>query len=313
MTYAEPLEKTNFTINIAEDDYDEYVSSTEYTTGDYIIVTLEEDEVTPLPQKDRKVYRSSADTNTGNYPPANPEKWTDYGAINAYKVIDKYVNTQSERDENILMTFDCSKASLVALFGVVAASATVTLKDSDDVVIFTETVDLLTRNVVSWTTYYFDEFEQQSDLVVPIPFTVGGTLEISLDSDGLVKVGAVGHGLEKNLGVTLRDPGIGILDYSKKDTDSNFGNTYLSQGKFSKYANMQVMVCNNLTDMVNKRLASIRGKACIFIGNNSGTSGVICNTNTYESLIIYGFYRDYDMMISGTTHTDLSISIEGLI
>jgi outer membrane protein assembly factor BamB len=98
---------------------------------------------------------------------------------------------------------------------------------------------------------------------------------------------------------------VGILDYSRKDTNE-FGYTYLKQGNFSKRAEVEAWIYSENIDAIRRVLQDVRGLPIIVDANNSECTG-------YDSLKIYGFYRDFDIVIQGPTMSRISITFEGLI
>jgi len=105
------------------------------------------------------------------------------------------------------------------------------------------------------------------------------------------------------LGDTRYRPALGILDYSKKDTDA-FGRTYLNQGSFAKTVEAEVYIKNYLVDRVNTRLTQLRGQAAVWIGDNGAG---------YGALLVYGFFTDYSIIMQGPNDSVYRIAIEGLI
>jgi hypothetical protein len=112
-------------------------------------------------------------------------------------------------------------------------------------------------------------------------------------------------GQRQEIGKTQYEPTLGILDYSKKETNE-FGYTYLKQGNFKKRAEVEAWLYNTQIDAVRRYLQSIRGIPIIVDANNEDQSN-------YESLVIYGFYRDFNIIIPGPSVSKINIEFEGLI
>ena len=292
MQVVTPRTVNTFTTDVLEDDYPEWVSGNAYAVDDFT-----------MRASIHKVFKCSG-ANSSTVPPEdNTDQWVDYGATNAYKVLDEYVNTQTEQTNEITMTLDWDKSSLLALFNLDAYEVEITIADSLAVDIFNEIIDLSNRDVSNWFSYFFAEFNFRQDIVKELPFIDGGTCTVVIRKTGsTAKVGLLAHGVARDLGFTLYNPNIGIIDYSKKVTDAVFGNTFLQKGAFSKRNSLSVILDTANLDIVNKRLSDLRATAAIYIGDD-----------TYDSLIIYGFYRDYDITLSNPVKSFLNIEIEGLI
>jgi len=100
---------------------------------------------------------------------------------------------------------------------------------------------------------------------------------------------------------------ISILDYSRKDTD-DFGNTYLRQGNYAKKVECDIWLQNGQIDWVRKKLADVRATPAVYNFNN-----VNLQTSDFESLIVYGFYRNFEIIIPGINYSKCSFEVEGLI
>ena len=66
------------------------------------------------------------------------------------------------------------------------------------------------------------------------------------------------------------------------------------------------MVLNSsFVDEMNRRLTNIAGEATLFLADE--------REGGYESLLIYGFYRDFDIIITSNDKSECNLTIEGLI
>ena len=106
-------------------------------------------------------------------------------------------------------------------------------------------------------------------------------------------------GLVKQPGVR---PGarIGIMDYSLKKPDE-WGNIEVVERAFSQTARWSFQVPGALLDRLYDLLASIRARPGLFIGGK------------FAGLKVYGFYREFDIVIEYDRMVECSIDLEGLI
>lgn len=102
----------------------EYDSTTSYSTGDQVKVSFESDGTTPRYPVEE--YESLADTNSGNYPPDNPDQWRLLGASNRWAMFDDFTNTQTENTDSIGVEVNSSKTNSVGLFNLQAKVLTLT-------------------------------------------------------------------------------------------------------------------------------------------------------------------------------------------
>jgi hypothetical protein len=175
-----------------------------------------------------------------------------------------------------------------------------------------EVVDLEYYDVsvnAGWYYYFFTDVDYLEDAIWSFTDYNSSILRINVrwKSGENAKCGMVALGKQYSLGKSQYEPVLEILDYSKKETDSQ-GRTYLKQGNFAKRAEVQAWIYNSQIDAIRRALQSVVGQAVMFDGNNEGTSGT-----DYTSLVIYGFLRGQSITIPGPVVSRLDIDFEGLI
>lgn len=294
MKYVIPRTITLNSTNVVENDYPEWVSGTLYTVGTYV-----------MRASIHKVFKCAVATSGTTPPESDTANWVDYGSTNAYKVIDEYVNTKTSNADSVIFSFTQSEVcDTIALFNLNAVYVTVTMNDGTSD-IFTKTVSLDNTSISDLYDYFFEDFIFRTDLFVTLPAyrNITYTVEVH-NTGGNAEIGLVVIGKSKDLGVTLYNPTIGILDYSKKETNT-WGGTYLAKGKTAKKAECQVIVDTGFVDEVNKRLASLAGTATLFVGDE--------REGGFESLLIYGFFRDFSIVIPNPSKSECNLNIEGLV
>jgi hypothetical protein len=125
---------------------------------------------------------------------------------------------------------------------------------------------------------------------------------MSLTSPSTVKVGNIVYGETITLGLTQMGLGFGIKDFSAKDTDE-YGNTIFVQRTYSKRMEPTVYVENTQLRFIDRTLSRLRATPTVWIGSEE---------YIYSPLVIYGFYRDYNIDIPYPSHSLLRLEIEGL-
>lgn len=236
---------------------------------------------------------------------ATPPSWLDLGATNRFKMFDQIISTQTvyatEIDVDILPGAIVNAA---AFFGLSGNSITLTMTDPTDGVVFTETRSLQDNTIIiDWYTYFFEEISFLPDMVfLGLPAYGSATLTAYVDGGaGSAKVGEVVIGKQRTIGVSNFGTSVSIIDYSVKSTD-DFGNTIITQRAYSKRADYDVTVETAAVAAVQKALADIRTTPTVFIGDEDR-----------PETVVYGFYKQFNIVLSTPSISDCSIEVEGLV
>lgn len=231
--------------------------------------------------------------------------WLDLGATNRFKMFDQIISTQTvyaaEIDVDILPGAIINAA---AFFGLSGNSITLTMTDPTDGVVFTETRSLQDNTIIiDWYTYFFEEISFLPDMVfLGLPAYGTATLTAYIDGGaGDAKVGEVVIGKQRTIGVTNFGTSVSIIDYSVKSTD-DFGNTVITTRAYSKRADYDVTVETAAVAAVQKALADIRTTPTVFIGDEDR-----------PETVVYGFYKQFNIVLSTPSISDCSIEVEGLV
>lgn len=221
--------------------------------------------------------------------------WKDLGATNQLKIFDEYINTQSEHDTAMTYTFSALAGNTIALFNLEGISATVTVGG------FTTTVDLTSVGIQDWGDYFYAPVEYRRDVLIELPQSFTSTIELTITGDS-AKCGAVVYGTRKDLGATLLGAQFGIDDYSTK-VISDAGNIYVKEGKYNKRANLDVSIANSRINAVASLLTDLRATRTVFVGDE---------TDTYEYLLVYGYYQNFEFQLPNGVLSSYSIELKGL-
>lgn len=128
-----------------------------------------------------------------------------------------------------------------------------------------------------------------------------GTITINLyGTAGAVGCGKVVVGSVFGLGDTNYGTSVGITDYSTAATDT-FGNTTIVKRKYTKRMTAKLSINNALIDGIYNILAEYRSTPAVWVGYEG-----------YTSLIVFGFYKDFDINIAYPESSDCSLIITGL-
>lgn len=291
---AQPFLVASMTTNVPEDDYPQWSSSESYVVGDRRMINHHNYEA---------LIANTNKNPTGS--PTDPPTWLDLGFTNRWKMFDDKVGTTTTNPESITLKIVPGKAvDAMAFFGVDAASVFVRVVDPYQGIIFESQVSAVsTDGIDDWYSYFFSPVDLNEDFaLLDVPVGTYGSIEIVISKPGgIAAVGALIMGKMADLGETLYGTSVGITDYSRKDVD-DFGNFTVVERGYSKRAEFDISLPTGKVSSTQRTLTKYRAKPIVWIGEAS-----------YQSTIVYGYFRDFSLVISGPQFSDCSISVEGLV
>lgn len=256
------------------------------------------------------VYRATTDIAAGVEPgaetvtPESPAKWQDRGVTNRWRMFDEKIGTVTTNPESIEFSITPgSGIDSVAFFGVDASAVSITVYDAaTGVVASRQTAPVLTDGVDDWYAYFFSPIELLEDFIMSgLPASAYYALDIKLlKPGGIAKVGAIVLGKTVRIGCARYGTSVGIVSFSRKDRDE-FGNFIIVPRRSSKRADFDVSLDTPNVSQVHRLLTKYESKPVVWIGSEN-----------IEATILYGFYRDFSIIISGPKVSDCSIIVEGL-
>jgi len=255
-------------------------------------------------------YNSLVNTNTNNIPDVVASTfWELIGPDNKHAMFDGQVSTETTKATSpLIVTISPSIVNSVALLGLTGKTVKIEMRDGGaSPPVYSRTVDLEGSIILDWYMYFFEPFEKLSEVVLTdLPPYSNGQITMTLSSGGNVAIGEMLVGTVYALGDMALEHGatIGIIDYSRKDTDPDTGLTTFVQRAYSKRMSGQFLIENGSISGVQKILSGIRAVPSVYIGSE---------VTDYAALIVYGFYRDFSIDIAYPTHSFCRIEVEGLI
>ena len=234
-------------------------------------------------------------------------KWSYDRYDNNHAMFDGYVNKQSIKATSIVVVLDTTEQiDDVVLFNIDGSTINVTCNDGASDV---SDVDYsLTFSSPTGEDFTPMTGDYKDAVVCPIPGSTYNTLTITITitaaAGRTAKCGMCVAGRSATLGKTRYAPAMSIVDYSTKDTN-DFGETYLNQRAYAKTISADLFFDTGDMVPVYKLLTAVRSTICVWDFNNDSTD--------YESLIVYGFYKDFDVILQNLAQSICTIEIEGLI
>jgi hypothetical protein len=293
------IDKANLTLSsVAILDNPVYSILVSYNIGDKVTYNLD-------PVNGDRNYESLIGANLDNDPSLDDgSKWLDLGPSNRWKMFDELNQSQSIDADLIYIKVTLGEVvNSISLLNISARTVQIIMTDPIDGIVYDETINLISDSGINnWYDYYFLPIERINSLVITdLPVYPDAIIDVNLSDTGLnVAMGVLAFGLANNIGITDYGTGIGIVDYSIKSLDS-FGNFTITPRAFSKRADYAVTLKTERVAAVQNLLSSLRTTPAVWIGNEN-----------FASTIIYGYYRDFDIVLSDFSNSECSITVEGL-
>ena len=276
-----------------ETDYPAWSSATAYAVGARVILTATH----------RRYEALAASTNVS--PSTDPTKWLDLGPTNRWAMFDARVGTATSRTASLQVGLAPGAIDALALIDTEAESATVTLTAGGvQVYSRSQTFNVGGVAIDNWFSWFFEPLGQKTSMLfLDVPVYAAGQLSVTLTRDNpadSVSCGTLLVGRQLSLGDTEHGADIGIIDYSRKETDQ-FGVTSVVERAFAKRMTAKVVMPTDAIDDIHRSLAALRATPVLWIGSES-----------FESLTVYGFYKEFSIDIAYPTVSYCSLTIEGL-
>ena len=231
--------------------------------------------------------------------------WLDLGFINPLRMFDNKLDSRTTGPSPLVI--DITPNMLVnglALFNVDAATVQITYTDPDDGLVYdTGQISMLDNSgVQDWYSFFFDPYLVKADLArVDLPAYIDGTVQITLDGAGAdVAIGEIVLGTIYQIGEAQYGSSAGIIDFSRKEQDQ-FGNFEIVPRRFSKRAEFDAVIPPAYGGSVQRTLARLRATPIVWIGSVD-----------LEETIVYGYFREFDILLSNPAFSNVTITVEGL-
>ena len=287
---------TLLSTNVLEDDYPLWDSSTEYALNETLIYVV--DDI-------HWVIRSLVAANIANVPTglSTDTKWVKVSATNRWKMFDLQTTSQTYNTTSIDVTLaGVNFVDSVAALNIDGASIQIIGKDQYSTEFYNETVSLVsTEGIYDPYTYFFTALVYLTDIVkTDLPIYALATYQVIISKAGTAKCGTLLIGKLIDVGATEYGMQIGITDYSIKQANE-FGDFVITERAYSKNMTLTTYVENaNVNSLVNQ-FNTYRATPLVWIGSDS-----------FSASFIYGFYKDYGVVVRYTNNSLINFEIEGL-
>jgi uncharacterized protein (DUF2237 family) len=299
LTIVQPMGITDAMLTactVPETDYAAYASGTTYAKGLRVIVVAT-----------HTIYESLQNTNVGNDPTlaASALWWIAVKPTNRWACFDASNSTQTAQASSMVYTLVPGVAvnALAVLNLTNATSLRVQMTSAAYGAVYDTTVNLyaMPRGPDWWSWFLGVRNAPTTARLLDLPSYPDATLVITLTGGSALAMGVLLLGQQVQFGYGVEyGAKVGIIDYSTKTTDT-FGNVVIVPRAFAKRATFDLNLYTADVDPLNIALSSIRTIPCLYIG-----------ANAYESTIVFGFYKSFDILISYPERALCQFVIEGL-
>lgn len=253
-----------------------------------------------------RIYQSKQAANVGNTPESSPSWWAEVSGTNKWAMFDNGVASATSSASPLTVVFEPGIIDALVLIGLVGNTAEVTITDgAGGPTISTRTLDLQAPVIADWYAYFFEPFRQVPLFVLlDLPPYLNAVVTVTITGDADVACGMCIPGRSYTVGDTELGVQVGIRDYSRKVTDPDTGLVTLEQRKFAKTLTASVQARRELFAEISQALEGVRAVPCVWVADDDGST---------TPLTVYGFYRDFRLVVSYPTTGVYSLDIEGMV
>lgn len=278
----------------AETDYSAWSAATTYAANDKCIKA-----------STHRIYQSIAGGNLNHDPALDTTAtyWLDIGPTNRWAMFDRTVGSITSQATPLTVVLAPGIVDSIALLDVAATSVHITMTDGGGgSTVYDKTVDMTDMAILlDWWGYFFDPILPKDTLTAnDLPPYSTGQITVAITAAATAQCGTLVVGNNVEIGTLRPGAGLGIIDYSRKETDQ-WGVTSVTERAYAKRFDLDVMVDAVKVDYVAKKLAEIRATPVVWIGDD-----------IYASLVALGFYKDWSITIAYPTLAEARLTIEGL-
>jgi len=242
-------------------------------------------------------------------PSHTSNKWLYVSVINSLKPFDGIVGFNPCRKSGTIEYSIVPDAGVNSIVIFNLKGTYLTVKVNGGSPNYEKTIDLIDKSVVyDWFTYFFSDIPELNmimfnDLVVENPQTDIISIEIGGFEVGETEVGEIVLGEIEQIGVTKRGVQYSFVDYSRKETDT-FGNFNIIERPFTKRVSGDIFVFKEEVLKISSTMSNIRTTPVVWVFSDL--------PELYSTCVVYGYYRDFSMVLPHLEGVEMSLEVEGL-
>ncbi|WP_153117365.1 carbohydrate-binding protein [Rhodocyclus tenuis] len=279
--------------DVPESDYAPYSAATTYELGARCIVV-----------SDHAVYESLVAGNVGSTPATSPAKWVRVSATNRWKLFDLVNSSRTVRAASLF--YEIKPGAAVNALAVLnlSGATSIRIRVTDPVygLVYDRSTTLISAPAfASWYDWFYaDRVSDPQHVALDLPSFPAATIRVDLTGDSSLGVGTLLLGQAKAIAETRYGSRVGIRDYSRKESNE-WGDVDLVQRAFARVCSLPAIVPHASKWRTAQLLDSLRATPTLWIAVDDDSL-----------LTVFGWYRDYEILISYPTFSELSLEIEGL-
>lgn len=281
--------------NVPENDKAEWSAGHAYSIGDQVMVVAT-----------HTLYEALTG-NTGLYPPDNLSgenpAWLDIGSTNAWKMFNQSYAARTENVGSIQVALSLGRTNSIGLLNVEASSINIKVEIDGDEIRNEDIKMNVSGAITNFYEYIYSPIVLKTDCVLTdLPVSGGTVLTITLTGgpEQVVKCGLCIPGNAIKLGESLWGLTGGTDNYSKKEVDI-YGGFDVVARDFSKTRSVDIYLPNERAGYVERLLQPYYTQPALWVASEK-----------YEFTAVYGFYRDFSIVMSDWAGANCSLTIEGL-
>jgi len=219
--------------------------------------------------------------------------------------MDGSVGTYTTATTSFTLVIKLGRIDTLALLDVDAHTARIQMSTPAEGTFYDHTTTLTGAgdSVMDWYDYFYAPINVRSTLVAnSLPAISDASITITLTrTGGTVSCGMLVVGQSLFLGQTQRGANAGIVDFSRKETDA-FGRPTLVQRRFADKMSVSMLLERARVDATKRSLTGLRASPALWLAHDQ----------TLDALIVYGFYKDFDVSINYFDYSACNLNIEGI-
>lgn len=286
--------------DVPENDQAEWLSGTTYHVDNLVMVTTTANGAATATHK---IY-ISMHSQSGNDPTIDDgTNWTEVSSTNRWKMFNNVIQEQTVQVDGIDVTVEQAQVvTALSAVNVDCESIDVIMTDPLEGEIYNQNFPMTSYSgITNWYDYFFLAIERKSDLsVLGLPPYSAAEINVVFNGSGDVKVGALVFGTALTIGDSQYGASFGIIDYSTKTVDAQ-GRTTITEGAYSDEADIDVVIETGRFAQVKNILTDLRNTPTVWIASEDA-----------DGTLIYGYYREFNVLYSGPVVSMCTLSIEGL-
>jgi hypothetical protein len=219
--------------------------------------------------------------------PVENSNWLEISATNRWKCFDSTIGSQSSQATPVQYVIAPGAVDSVALLNLESTSINITMMDGA-----TERYNQTVTTGASKTDV--------AKLDLPIGYPSAQITITITNAGGTAKIGELIVGVKTFIGDLQYSPSIGIKDWSTKEVDV-YGHYTITPRTYSKWLKASLTVLMTALDALVLNLAAYRSTPLVWVASE-----------TYSSLILYGYYTDFSIVLPYPAYCICSLEIESL-